>query len=389
MTTGGNPRSVYIAAAGVVSPHGVGRVALAGGLAETRIALTRRHFAGLGETCVGGCDSIGSIPGEDRAITLLAPCMEELRVGWSRLAEHIPPRQRGVCAATSKGALLLYIEDPSHAHDHFLDLLPDAPARHLARSLNATGPIQALVGACATGLHNILRAAEWIADGRAEIAVAGSTEATLTPMYLSSFAKLGALSRTGCHPFDHRQCGFLAGEGAGLVVLASEPALHRANLQPIARISSWANLAEAFHQTGTKSDGRHVLRLLEMTLARARRAPEEVDLLHAHGTGTRQNDRAEAAALRQLYQKGRMPAVFSAKGAIGHLMGAAGSVEFIQCLECLTRGMLPGTAGFERAAAGCGEINVLTDTQSAPVRRVLKWNLGFGGQMAACLIERV
>lgn len=379
---------VFVIGAGAVSAYGPGRAAMRTGLFNGTSALVARDYPGAGTLRVGACDHVESVHGEDRAITLLHSALDELSGPIGRLQEVVPPERRGACCATSKGALMLYLEDPARAPERLLDLLPDAPARWLARKLDARGPVQALVGACATGLHNICRGAGWIASGYADFVVAGSSEATLTPMYLASFVNLGAMSREGCRPFDRQHNGFVAGEGAGLVILATESAAARAGLRPVAEITGWRSEAEAFHQTSTRADGAHLAGLLGRTLKVAGCDAGEIDLLAAHGTGTVANDRAEGAGLNTVYRDRHMPPVFSTKGAIGHIMGGTGSVEFAACLECLEGGFIPATVGFNEHAPECVGLDVRTKSKPMDIRRILKWNLGFGGHLIACVLEK-
>lgn len=350
--------------------------------------LAARDFDYAGQLPVGACDFVPSIPEEDRGITLLREAWRELEPVARAMAEVVPPDRRAVAAGTSKGGVLLYIELGARAPERLLDLLPDAPARAVARWVGAEGPRQALVGACATAMQNVIRACEWIVDGAADMAVAGSTEATLTPIYLQSFLKLGALSPKGCFPFDERRCGFVAGEGAGLFVLASEEAAARAGLEPLAWITSFATAAEAWHQTAIRTDGRQVEGLVKILLRKAELAPEEIGLIGLHGTGTALNDAAEAAALRLIYANSKMPPVFSTKGAIGHLMGGTGGVELAAVVECLRAQIAPATVGYASPAEDCRGLEILTAAQPQTMSRALKWNMGFGGHLAGCVVER-
>ena len=379
---------VCVLAHGTVSPWGEGTKAMEEGLRTGRCALRHEEFEGLGSLAVGRCGGIADIQGEDRAAVLLQLAAAQLDGHVRQLSSAVPPDRVGVCAATSKGAVLLFLQDPAAAPGRLLDLLPDAPARLLASRFGLTGPRQGRTGACATGLLNVLQAAEWIALGKCDAALAGSTEATLTPLYLSSFLNLGAMHREGCHPWDRRHAGFVAGEGAAVFLMASEQAAERAGLEPIAALTGWALRGEAHHQTATQRGGTQVEGLLRAVLADAGRTPGDMDLLATHGTGTRQNDEAEARGLKRLYKGVPLPPISGVKGAIGHLMGAAGAVELAACLVAMQTGILPATAGFEEPAPECSNLHVLRESQRAPVRRVLKWNLGFGGHLAGCVLER-
>lgn len=381
-------RPVYILAAGVVCPHGAGMGALTAALRDGRCSVTRKEFEGIGPLAVGACDFVESRRGEDRGITMLREAFSQL-AGPLAACDFVPPERRAVAVASSKGGLLLYLENPAEAPRRLMDLLPDAPARWLAREASAAGPVQAHVGACATGLLNIFAAAEWIAEDRADIAVAGSTEASLCTLYLQSFLSLGALNRNGCHPFDRRHAGFVAGEGSAVFLLASEAAAERSGLAPIARLTGWATAAEAHHSTAIRPGGESIVRLARKICRNADRTLGEIDAINPHGTATPQGDTAEAAAILGLYpDHGAAPPVFALKGGMGHLMGASASVELAGSLAALDGGFVPATAGYQDAADGCERLKVRRGSTDRKVGRVMKWSLGFGGHLAGCIIER-
>jgi len=382
-------QDVLVIGSGVVSPWSAGVDALARGLYDGRIATTRREFPGAGNLSVGACDFIGGVRGEDRSVTLLRTALEPLLPMLQRMNAHVPCERRGVCVGVSKPGLMLYLENPDSAADRFPAILPDFVARHAASIIDARGPLQGLSAACATSLQNVIRAAEWIAYGDADYAIAGASDAALTDLYLSSLVQLGAMTREECRPFDARHAGFTAGEGAGVVVLATADAAERIGAKPLARISGWAFGAEAFHATACDRTGLSTARVLRKTLADANVTAEGIDLLGVHATGTPLSDLADANALRILYGDHAQPPVLSIKGAIGHLMGACGSAEIAATLCCLYDQKIPVVPGFEKAAAGCEFLSIPRETKAGRVDRVLKWNAGFGGQIAACVIERV
>ncbi len=267
------------------------------------------------------------------------------------------------------------------------DLTPDAPCRWLARDWPSAGPVTARVAACSTALHNLFAAADYVSQGIVDTALTGSTDASLVQLYLASFLRLGALSRDGCFPYDARHAGFAAGEGAAVFILANEKTIEGEDLDPLARIVAWRTSADSWHTTSLRSDGRQVTLLVERLLADAGLQPSDIDLVSTHGTGTAQGDSAEAEALRSIFAD-RTPPVFSVKGAVGHLMGASGGIEVAACIECLSHGIVPATAGFETLAHDCQRISVHRRSLRRPVRRILKWTLGFGGHLSACILER-
>lgn len=373
---------------GVVSPLGCGREAFAAALRAGECAIRPTEFEGLGTLPAAAVAGFPERPGIDRTIQFLDAATDQMAASLGAIESVAPPERRGVCASTSKGAMLLFLREPDRAARHFGRLPACDPAWHLARRFAAAGPVQAFAGACATGLANILRAVEHIEDGWCDAAIAGSAEATLHPFYLASFLNLGALAPGRSVPFDACHAGFVPGEGAAVFLLASERAAARAGLAPIARIAAGAHGSDAFHPVGIDASGKAIAATGARALERAGWQAGELDFVSAHGTATQANDRAEAAALRTLLGPAlpRVP-VHAYKAASGHLMGAAGAVELAAVLAAMQGGFVPPTAGFERAAPECEGIRVLPAMQEGPVRRVLKWSFGFGGHLVAAAVE--
>ena len=379
-------RRVYIARAGVVSPYGAGIDSLGSGLLSGRCALRQVPFAGIGPLAVGACEYISRHSGEDRTITMLRDCLDQFREDLDPLLPLVSPERRAVCAATSKGAFLTMAEVPPEQWPPLPDLLPGAPANWLARAIGACGPRQSLVGACATGLMNVIRAGEWVAEGHADIALAAAAEASLTPVYLQSFLGLGAMNRVGCFPYDTREAGLVAGEGAAVLLLVSEEVVERGCIDPLGEWLGGLSLAEAYHPTAINTDGQQIIRMVRTLLKQTGISLAEIDVICTHGTGTVGNDRAEAAALLQLYPE-KMPHIFATKGAIGHLMGATGIVELAACLT-IRHNLLP-TVGFHTPAPGAERLNLrrTAGTAEGINEVILKWSLGFGGHLAAGLLR--
>lgn len=378
-----------IVAYGVVAPGARGPDALGRFVASGRCAIQRVAFDGLGEVPVGrvdGFDSPLNLSGqEDRSITMLRECHGQVARAWTALADLVPPERRAVAAATSKGALLAYLNHPSRRFHMGPRLWAGDPAARLAGWCGAGGPNEAFVGACATGLANITRACEYILDDQADIAIAGSTEATLHPLYLSSFQNLGALSPNGCFPYDARHDGFIAAEGAALFVIARRSLAQRAGQPPIARLAGWAGGSDAFHPVGIDPSGATIAATIRRALRQADCSPDDIDWTSGHGTGTIANDTAEANALRAVFA-GTTPRVHSFKGAVGHTMGAAGSVELAAMLAAMESGILPPTVGFAEHAPECAGLDVRAQAEERQTHRALKLSFGFGGHILAAVV---
>lgn len=251
-----------------------------------------------------------------------------------------------------------------------------------------------IVSACATGAHNIGAAVRSIRHGYADVALAGGSEESVNPICIAGFANLGALSKEpdptkASLPFDVRRAGFVAGEGAGAVILESlEHALAR-GAEPLAEVTGFGSTGDAYHMTAPSPDGEGILRAMRQALAEGGFNPSDIGHLNAHGTGTPANDATESHALLSLLgdEAGRALPVVSVKGSVGHTLGAAGAVEAIVCALSVANDCVPPTAGFAEADPDC-PVNVLTEPLEGLKQKVaLSNSLGFGGHNAVLAIS--
>nr|MDQ3913847.1 beta-ketoacyl-[acyl-carrier-protein] synthase II [Actinomycetota bacterium] len=230
--------------------------------------------------------------------------------------------------------------------------------------------------------------------GRADVVVAGGTEAALTPVALAAFARMGALSQRNddpegaSRPFDAGRDGFVFGEGAGVLVLESEDHARRRGAEPLARLCGYGATADAFHLTQPDPEGDGAARAMTLALADAGVFPEDVDYVNAHGTSTPYNDRIETAAIKRALgpESKRIP-VTSTKSQTGHLLGAAGAVEAAVTALVIDRGVIPRTINLEEADPDCDLDYVPDEPREQRVTTALTNSFGFGGQNA-CLVLR-
>lgn len=230
--------------------------------------------------------------------------------------------------------------------------------------------------ACASGALAIATAADLLLDGIADVAVAGGVDA-LCRMTLNGFASLLALDPMGCRPFDRDRQGTSLGEGAGFVVLERETAARARGARPLAVLAGFGHSNDAYHATAPDPEGRGAERAMRAALAMAGLPPAAIDYVNAHGTGTRDNDRAEGRALRRVFGDA-LPPVSSTKRVFGHTLAAAGAIEAIVCTAVLGSGFVPGTAGLAEPDPECG-IEPLRHARPARVRAALSNSFGFGG----------
>ncbi|MCP4172357.1 MAG: beta-ketoacyl-[acyl-carrier-protein] synthase family protein [Fuerstiella sp.] len=278
-------------------------------------------------------------------------------------------------------------------HEWQTSFMPDAPLSALLNLSKATGPASCPVAACATGLVGVLQAAALIHSGQCDVCITGSADASLRPSVLAAFHRLGVTSKsaapaTACRPFNVDRDGFVVGEGAAVFVLESRRHAEQRHACSLGQIVSGGWLTDPTGITQIDASGATVAELLRRMLVNHSPAIDDhPDFISLHGTGTETNDLAEASGLRQYFGQ-HIPPAFATKGATGHLLGAAGSVEFGFTLLGLRDGIVPGTANLSELDPDClVSMTERTDRQS-PLKTALKLSLGFGGHVAGCLIRR-
>lgn len=244
--------------------------------------------------------------------------------------------------------------------------------------------------ACAAGGMAIAHAASLIERGAAEIVLAGASDSMVNPLGIGGMSRLGAPSpraeASACRPFDRRRDGLVVGEGAAMFVVEEESRAKARGARMLARVLGWATTQDAYRATAPRPDGARALAAMERAVRHAKLNPSDIGYINAHGTGTPLNDPAEAKAIRALF--GDVP-TSSIKGAVGHLMAAAGAIELAACLLPFTHDVLPGTAHFEEPDPEC-PINVIGQApQQAKVNYVLSSSFGFGGQNVSVILGRV
>lgn len=273
-------------------------------------------------------------------------------------------------------------------------IAPSGAASVVSSLLGSTGPLLTPVAACATGLASLVRGAELIESGQCDVVIAGSSDASLAPAIVASFRKLGVLSRqldcpeSAVRPFDQQRDGFLVGEGAGVVVLESESHAEQRRAQRYAEWLTGGMVADTFAMTKLSDNPEALSWLISDVLRRSRLNPGDIDYVSLHGTATRMNDVCEMRAIRHVFGAGCRELVGSSiKGAIGHLLGAAGSVEFAAMLLAMRDGIVPPTANLHQPEPDV-EMNLVPVTsQKKTVTHALKLSLGFGGHLVAAAVR--
>jgi 3-oxoacyl-[acyl-carrier-protein] synthase II len=289
-----------------------------------------------------------------------------------------------IVLGTSKGPVERWLGAPSTLSDVGApgDFGLSTPASDVGRTLGIAGPRLTLSAACASGLHALIRAAMLMASGRCKRVLVVAAEASVHPLFVRSFRRLGVLSPegTGCRPFDRRREGFVMSEAAAAVLL--EPPDVAARPQSAVRVDRFAMAADATHLTGSDPRGRalrHVLRHMV--------SERPLDLIHAHGTGTESNDPIELAAFDDAAAGWQsQPAIYSHKGALGHSLGAAGLVSIVlNVLSHRHRIIPPNVRTSEPLPAQ--NVRISHEPARGKISRSLAVAMGFGGPIAAVSME--
>ena len=251
-----------------------------------------------------------------------------------------------------------------------------------------------VVTACATGTHSIGEAFRTIQYGDADVMLAGGTEASITPIGVAGFTALTALSPSedpmrASIPFDKDRSGFVMGEGAGVVVLESLEHAQARGAKIYAELAGYGATGDAYHITSPAEDGSGAAKAMEMAIADAGLKPENVDYINAHGTSTHHNDLFETKAIKlALGDHAKNVKINSTKSMIGHLLGAAGGVEFIACVKSIEDGFVHATAGLVEEDPECDLDYTKGDGVSMDVNCALSNSLGFGGHNASLVVKK-
>lgn len=267
-------------------------------------------------------------------------------------------------------------------------------AGNVAIQFGLKGKCINVVTACATGTHSIGEAFRSIQCGEAEVMVAGGTEASIAPIGVAGFTALTALTTAedpmrASIPFDKDRSGFVMGEGAGVVVLESlEHALAR-NAKIYAEVVGYGATCDAYHITSPAEDGSGAAKAMEYAMADGGVKPENIDYINAHGTSTHHNDLFETKAIKLAFgDHAKNVHINSTKSMIGHLLGAAGGVEFITCVKSIENGFIHATAGLEEEGEGCDLDYTKGEGISCDVNYAISNSLGFGGHNASLLVKK-
>ncbi|MFA4993673.1 MAG: beta-ketoacyl-ACP synthase II [Candidatus Omnitrophota bacterium] len=257
------------------------------------------------------------------------------------------------------------------------------------------GPNSCVATACASGSHAIGEAYRMILYGDADVMLTGGTESCIVPTSVGGFCALRALStrnddpKRASRPFDRDRDGFIMAEGCGLVVLETLEHAQKRNANIIAEITGFGMSCDAYHITAPDPDGAGAAQAMSMALKDARMKPEEITYINAHGTSTKLNDKIETLSMKKAfgaYSKKVM--ISSTKSVTGHLLGAAGGVEFLTCCLAIRDGVIPPTINYEHPDPDCDLDYVPNIARKTNVEVCMSNSLGFGGHNASLIVKK-
>ena len=315
------------------------------------------------------------------------------------------PYQYGVLIGSGIGGLneieeqhcKLFDRGPSRVSPFMIPkLMVNAASGNVSVHWGLRGPNSAVATACASATNAIGDACRLIQHGVADVMVTGGSEAAITPMGLSGFGRMGALStrnsapEQASRPWDKDRDGFVLSEGAGIVVLEEYEHAKKRGAAILAEVLGYGMSADASHMTTPDPEGRGAARAMSSAIKDAKINPDQIEYVNAHGTSTPLGDKAEVAAIRTVFgaHADRLM-VSSTKSQLGHLLGASGGVEFVACVLALQHQVAPPTINLDNPDPACNLDFVPHEPRSAKLRTILKNSFGFGGHNACLVLGHV
>jgi minimal PKS ketosynthase (KS/KS alpha) len=284
---------------------------------------------------------------------------------------------------------------PAHEHLHRA-FSPSTLAATVAEKVGARGPVQTVSTGCTSGLDAVGQAWRTIRAGRADVCIAGASDSPISPITVACFDAIKATSANNddaahaCRPFDADRDGFVLGEGGAVLVMEELQSARARGARIYCELGGYATFGNAYHMTGLTTDGVEMARAITTALDRARLGRTGIDYVNAHGSGTRQNDRHETAAVkRSLGERARAIPMSSIKSMVGHSLGAIGAIEVAACVLALDRQVVPPTANYQTPDPECDLDYVPRTARNVKLRSVLSVGSGFGGFQSAMVLSRV
>ncbi|MFC5827901.1 beta-ketoacyl-[acyl-carrier-protein] synthase family protein [Nonomuraea insulae] len=412
-------RRVVITGIGVISPGGIGVKAfwqlLTDGRTATRL-ITGFDASPFRSRVAAEADfdpaAHGLTPQErrrmDRAAQFAVVAAREAVAGSGIDLSATDPARTGVTVGSAVGCTMSLereyvvvsdggrkrLVDHEYAVPHLYDyLVPGSLAAEVAWAVGAEGPAAVVSTGCTSGLDAVGHAVELIREGSADVMVAGATDAPISPITLACFDAIKATTprnddpEHASRPFDRTRNGFVLGEGAAVFVLEERDSALRRGARILAEIAGFAARCNAYHMTGLRADGNEMAAAIGAALDEARLDPGAVDYVNAHGSGTRQNDRHETAAVKlALGHHAWDTPMSSIKSMVGHSLGAIGSIEIAACVLAIQHQVVPPTANLHEPDPECDLDYVPVTARDHQTDVVVSVGSGFGGFQSAMVL---
>ena len=331
------------------------------------------------------------------ALVAAQEAIENAKINWNSINLH----QVGVILGTGVGGI--YTMEEQHTvlmnrgsrrvSPFFVPkMIANIAAGHVAIKWGLKGPNHTVTTACASATDAIGIATRLIQIGDADMIIAGGTEASITPLTISGFANMKALSRnpdnqTASRPFDKNRDGFVMGEGAGIMVIESEEHAKNRHAEILGEIAGYGSTNDASHITQPQKEG--AVLAMKKAIQDAGLSPANIDYINAHGTSTPLNDKNETNAIKEVFgDHAYSLKISSTKSMTGHLLGASGSIEAIASVKAIEHNLAPPTINYVTADPDCDLDYVPNTVQNFPIDTVMSNSFGFGGHNAVILIKR-
>ena len=331
------------------------------------------------------------------ALVAAQEAIENAKINWNNINMH----QVGVILGTGVGGIYTMEEQHSvlmnrgsrRISPFFVPkMIANIAAGHVAIKWGLKGPNHTVTTACASATDAIGIATRLIQIGDADMIIAGGTEASITPLTISGFANMKALSRnpdnqTASRPFDKNRDGFVMGEGAGIMVIESEEHAKNRHAEILGEIAGYGSTNDASHITQPQKEG--AVLAMKKAIQDAGLLPVNIDYINAHGTSTPLNDKNETNAIKDVFgDHAYSLKISSTKSMTGHLLGASGSIEAIASVKAIEHNLAPPTINYVTADPDCDLDYVPNTVQQFPIDTVISNSFGFGGHNAVILIKR-
>ncbi|WP_433493361.1 beta-ketoacyl-[acyl-carrier-protein] synthase family protein [Micromonospora sp. CA-248089] len=415
-------RRTVVTGIGVVAPGGATRDRFWKTITEGRTATRRISFfdpspfrSQIAAECDFDPDAAGITLAErqraDRYVQFALACSAEALADSGLTLTDAQRERAGVVLGTAVGGTMAleqeYVRVSDSGRQWLVDhalggaylyqaLVPSSLAADVACRHGLHGPAQVISTGCTSGIDAIGYAHQLVADGEADVVLAGAADSPISPVTVASFDAIGATSpdnddpEHASRPFDADRHGFVLAEGAAVLVLEEAEHARRRGAHVYCEVAGYASRSNGFHMTGLRPDGAEMAVAISDALRQARLAPTAVSYVSAHGSGTRQNDRHETAAFkRALGETAYRVPISSIKSMVGHSLGAIGSIEMAACALAIEYGVVPPTANWTTRDPECDLDYVPNEAREVPVDVALSVGSGFGGFQSAMVFGRL